>query len=209
MRTVTFRAVAGGTYKLNEIKITGEAVGGYGDVYVQKANADGSWGDSYYWLTMDGAGVPDGWYMDPLGDNAVGDGIVLNDGEGLFLTSSDSSLELIVSGEVAKGQVPVNCPLGYAMIGNPTPVAASLNLITISGDMVGGYGDVYIQKCDEAGAWGNSYYWLTEDGAGVPNGWYMDPLGDEAVSGVNLEPGESVFVSSTDSELVFTFPAVL
>ncbi len=209
MRTATFRAVSGEAYKLNDIKVTGEAIGGYGDVYVQRCDAEGAWGGMYYWLTMNGAGVEDGWYLDGMGVEPVGDDVVLNEGEGLFLTSTDSSLNLVVSGAVAKGQVPVNCPLGFAMIGNPTPVTTSLNLVTVSGEALGGYGDVYIQKCDEEGAWGGMYYWLTLNGAGVEDGWYMDGMGVEPVSGVNLEPGESVFVSSTDSELLFTFPAVL
>ena len=85
MRVPTFKALTG-NFKISDIKVSG-AFGAGGDS-VQKVNADGSWGDMYYYLTMDGTGwLEDGWYK---ADQAtpVDDGDVLAVGDGVFISSS-------------------------------------------------------------------------------------------------------------------------
>jgi len=86
MRTATFKAISG-DYKISDIKVNG-ALGG-GTDYAQKINADGSWGDMYFYLTMDGTGyVEDGWYKDDFGGEAVTDADTLEAGESMIFTAA-------------------------------------------------------------------------------------------------------------------------
>ena len=88
MRTATFKALSG-NYKISDIQVKGAAGGGMD--YAQKINADGSWGDMYYYLTMDGTGyVEDGWYKDEFGDVAVSASDTLAAGESMIFTASAS-----------------------------------------------------------------------------------------------------------------------
>ena len=75
-----------------------------------------------------------------------------------------------------------------------------------------GIGDIVAQTLSsETGLWDGEYYWLTEEEAGVPTGWYKDMGGDEAVAAeeVVLAAGESLFVHSEYEDLTLTLPAVL
>ena len=75
--------------KLSEIVVTGAAGGGMD--YAQKINADGSWGDMYFYLTMDGTGyVEDGWYKDDYGGEAVASTDALAAGESFQFTASSA-----------------------------------------------------------------------------------------------------------------------
>ena len=90
MRVPTFKALTG-NFKISDIKVSGAL--GAGNDSVQKVNADGSWGDMYYYLTMDGTGwLEDGWYK---ADQAtpVDDSDILTTGDGLFI-SAGSDLTL-------------------------------------------------------------------------------------------------------------------
>ena len=73
--------------KIGSIVVTG-AIGVGGDV-AQKLNADGTWGEMYYYLTMAGTGyVEDGWYKDDYGGQAVTDEDVLAAGESMIFTAA-------------------------------------------------------------------------------------------------------------------------
>ena len=85
MRTVTFKAIDG-DYKISDLIVNG-AVGAGNDT-AQKINADGSWGDVYYYFTMEGSyWLEDGWYKDSNG-TAITQEDVLEPGEGLIFSSS-------------------------------------------------------------------------------------------------------------------------
>ena len=86
MKTSTFKPMAG-EYKISEIKITGAAGGGMD--YATKINPDGSWGQTYFYLTVDGTGyVEDGWYKDDFGGEAVNDDDALAPGESFQFTAT-------------------------------------------------------------------------------------------------------------------------
>ena len=86
MRTATFKAISG-DYKISDIKVSDTVVGGGNDM-IQKINADGSWGDLYYYLTLAGTGyVEDGWYKDDYGGEAVTDSDVLAPGESVMFSA--------------------------------------------------------------------------------------------------------------------------
>lgn len=210
MRTVTFKPVGTAEFKLNDIVVTGADMTGDGDVYAQKINADGTWcDDMYFYTTEDGAGLT-GWFLDAGASEPVSDAVTLKTGEAITITSDNSDLTFTVSGEVIKGVVTVNVPLGASMIGNPTPVAVALNSVVVTGADMTGDGDVYAQKINADGTWVDEmYFYTTEDGAGL-TGWFLDAGASEPVNdSVMLQPGEAVSVTSDNSDLVFSFPAAL
>ncbi len=203
MRTSTFRAISG-DYKVSDIKVSG-APGGGNDT-AQLMNADGTWGTTYTYLTEDEMGVPDGWYKDGFGDEAVTDEDVIMKGQA-FIISSPAEFTLTVSGVVEAGIVSVDVPTGWSIIGNPTPVAVKISDIIMTG--AAGGGNDTAQKMQASGKWGQMYTYLTEDEMGVADGWYRAGFGDEAVTDEDtLEPGESMIFSSVNSA-VLKFPAVL
>ena len=205
MRTATFKALSG-NYKISDIKISG-ALGG-GTDYAQKINVDGSWGQVYYYLTMDGTGyVEDGWYKDDFGGEAVTDDDVLATGEAFIVTAA-SDFTVTYAGQVISGAPTVSVPQGSSIIGNPTPVAAKLSQLTVSGALGGGTD--YAQKINADGSWGQVYYYLTMDGTGyVEDGWYKDDFGGEAVTAEDTLDASESMIFTAASDFTLTFPVVL
>ena len=210
MRTPTFKAVGGSGYDLTAIKVVGSE--GAGDVCAQTISAEGEWDGEYYYMTVDGAGVPeDGWYKDIGGGEAVEAAeVILPAGGALFVDSQYNDLSLQVAGEVPVGNLELDVPAGSSQVGNALPSPVDLTAIVVAGSE--GAGDVCAQSISAEGEWDGEYYYMTVDGAGVPeDGWYKDIGGDEAVEAeeVILAPGEALFVDSQYNDLVFTLPAVL
>ena len=210
MRCPTFKTVGGAGYDLTTLKVTGGY--GIGDIVAQTLSSEtGLWDGEYYWLTEDNAGVPTGWYRDGVGDDPVLAGeVVLTAGQAFFLHSEYEDLALVASGEVPVGDVDLPFAMGDGMIGNAVPAETDLSAITVTGGY--GIGDIVAQSLSSVtGLWDGEYYWLTEDNAGVPTGWYKDGVGDEAVAAdeVILAAGESLFVHSEYEDLTVTLPAVL
>ena len=210
MRCPTFKTINVAGYDLTTLKVTGGY--GMGDIVAQTLSSDtGLWDGEYYWLTEDNAGVPTGWYKDAGGDEAVlAEEVVLAAGQALFVHSDYEDLALVASGEVPVGDVDLPFATGDGMVGNAVPAETDLSTITVTGGY--GMGDIVAQTLSSAtGLWDGEYYWLTEDNAGVPTGWYKDSGGDEAVAGeeIILAPGESLFVHSDYEDLTLTLPAVL
>ena len=205
MRTATFKALSG-NYKISDIQVKG-ALGGGTDT-AQKINADGSWGDIYYYLTMDGTGyVEDGWYKDDYGGEPISDEDVLTFGQAFQITAA-ADFTVTYAGQVVAGPAQVSVPQGASMVGNPTPIDVKLSEVSVVGALGGGTDTA--QKINADGSWGDMYYYLTMDGTGyVEDGWYKDDFGGEAVSDSDgLNAGES-FQFTAASDLTLVFPAVL
>ena len=203
MRVPTFKAITG-NFKISDIKVAGAS--GAGSDSVQKVNADGSWGDMYYYLTMAGTGwLEDGWYkVDQT--TPVDDKDTIDIGEALFV-SAGSDMTFTYSGEVLSGKPVVRAATGYSMVGNPTPIQIKLSDIQIFG--ASGAGSDSVQKVNADGSWGDMYYYLTMAGTGwLEDGWYKadqtTPVDDEDI----LAVGDGLFVSA-GSDLTLTFPAAL
>lgn len=208
MRCPTFKTVGGAGYDLAKIQVTGGF--GVGDIVAQTLTSDGLWDGEFYWLTEDEAGVPTGWYQDAVGDVPVEEGdVVLTEGQAFALHSDYEDLALTCSGEVQSGDVELTFVQGDGMIGNAVPVETDFADVTVTGGF--GVGDIVAQTISAEGLWDGEYYWLTEDEAGVPTGWYKDAVGDEPVEAeeVVLAPGESLSIHSDYEDLTFTLPAVL
>ena len=182
---------------------------GGGSDYAQKINADGTWGDMYFYLTMNGTGyVEDGWYKDDFGGEPVTDADVLGKGEAIIITSA-AQFTFTFAGQVAASTTDVSIPLGFSMVGNPTPVDVKISSIKVSDDVLGGGSD-YAQKINADGTWGDMYFYLTMNGTGyVEDGWYKDDFGGEPVTDADvLASGESMIFTSA-GEFKVTFPACL
>ena len=203
MRVPTFKALIG-SFKISDIKVTGAL--GAGSDSVQKVNADGSWGDMYCYLTMDGTGwLEDGWYkadqVTPVDDNDI-----IGVGEALFVSAA-SDISFTYSGEVLSGKPVVSAATGYSMVGNPTPIQIKISDIKVAGAL--GAGSDSIQKVNADGSWGDMYCYLTMDGTGwLEDGWYkadqVTPVDDSDV----LAVGDGLFISAA-SDLTLTFPSAL
>ena len=76
-----------------------------------------------------------------------------------------------------------------------------LTKITVVG--AEGMGDVCAQTLSSAGLWVGEYYWFTEEGAGVPTGWYKDVGGSEAVTEgeVVLDQGQGFALHSEYNDI--------
>ena len=208
MRCPVFTTVGGAGYDITKVKVTGGY--GWGDIVAQTISSEGLWDGEYYWLTEDNAGVPTGWYKDAGGSEAVAaDEVVLDNGQAYYIHSDYEDLALTVSGEVLAGDVDLEFPQGDGQLGNAVPASTDFADITVTGGY--GVGDIVAQAISPEGVWNGEYYWLTDEGAGVPTGWYKDAFGDEPVAAeeVVLAPGESLFVHSDYEDLTFTLPAVL
>ena len=203
MATPTFKVVTGGDYKLGDISVVGAQ--GYGDFYGQMINADGSWGTTYYYLTEAMTGSSDGWYSDSWGEASAND-IPVPYGSGLFITSTDGAVELIVSGAVPAGKQTITVPAGFSQIGNSLPIGIPLSSVEVSGAQ--GYGDFYCQAINADGSWGATYYYLTENMTGAANGWYLDTWGETSAD-VTVQPGQAYFFTSSDGDCTITLPSVL
>ena len=205
MRTSTFKALTG-DYKISDIKVT-NCPGGGGDM-VQLMNSDGTWGNAYYYLTMDGTGyVEDGWYKDDGGAEAVTDEDVIKIGQSFIVTSS-SDFDFTFAGEVITGKPEVTIPAGFSIVGNPTPVEVKISGIEVI-DCLGGGGDVG-QKMNADGTWGDAYYYLTMDGTGyVEDGWYKDDGGAEAVTDEDILAAGDAMIFTATGEFTIKFPAAL
>ena len=203
MRTSTFKAL-NGKYKISDIQVK-NAEGAGGDT-IQVINTDGSWGNLYYYYTMEGSGwLEDGWYQSD-GATPVTDEDAIDVGEAFIVTAA-TSLSFTFAGQVVEGKPEIPVPVGYSIIGNPTPVTVKLNDIAVS-NATGAGGDT-AQKINADGSWGDLYYYYTMDGSGwLEDGWYESdgatPVSDDAV----LAAGESMIFSS-DAGMTLTFPKAL
>ncbi len=203
MRTSTFKAI-NGSYKISDIVVTGAV--GAGSDFIQKINADGTWGDLYYYYTMAGSGwLEDGWYLSD-GATPVSDTDIINVGEAFMVTSA-GDISFTFAGAVMNTNPVIDVPAGFSMVGNPTPITVKISQIAVEG--ADGAGSDFIQKINADGTWGDLYYYYTMAGSGwLEDGWYLSdgatPVSDDDV----LAAGESVIVTSS-SGLTATFPKAL
>lgn len=203
MITPTFTEVSGGSYSIQNVKPSGDEIGGWGDVNIQFIDEQGNWSDQYFWWTAD-MGAPagvDGWYD---GDELAT--VSIPTAKGFVLSSDDGAGVVTVAGAVDFEQKSIDMFQGYNGAGNSKPVAVDIQKIVPTGDSVGGWGDVNIQFIDNGGNWSNQYFWWTAD-MGAPagvDGWYD---GDELVA-AEIAPGAGFVLSSDEGDCKLTIPAI-
>lgn len=202
MLTPTFKAVSGEGYSIQNMKVVGDDVYGYGEVSMQLMDGSGSWNGLYYWYLADTGMVDkDGWYDE---DVILGN-VTLSTGDSVFMSSDVEGAMVQVAGEVELEPTVIFADSGYKMLGNATPVTCALSDIAVSGDDVYGFGEVNIQIMDESGSWTGLYYWYTADtGMVEKDGWYDE---DVVPADYNLESGKAVFLSSDVDGVAITLPS--
>lgn len=211
MRTPTFKAVAGTTYKISDIKVIGSA--GMGEVNIALIDATtGDWSAQYYWFEEGKSTLgTGGWFNEPWGETPVTDANVLTIGQGVFVNSPNNDVELSVSGEVISGAPTASIPVGNSMIGNPTPVDQYYKDMTVTGSA--GMADVHLAILDATtGDWTTQLYWFDEDMSTAmgPAGWFYEPWGETRVdSTLKMIPGESAFFTSDTVPATVKFVQVL
>ena len=200
--TVTFQAVAGGDYDVQNIKVVTSAGDDYATnnrVKMQKVSADGEYGTQYNYRFSKG-----GWCN---GSTYLGTGVLMfADGEGVALYNGDSeTLYLQVSGAVNLTPVSTSIPASsYAIIGNFTPVSVDLqDVIPYIGDVqCSANNKVKVQKVSADGEYGTQYNYRQTKG-----GWCNAStfIGRDVVT---LAPGEAMAVYNGEaSAITLKFPS--
>jgi len=188
---------------LTDIKITGYEETTEADIKVQQLDEYGRGGQTYSYYDIPGelTGWLDGY------DNPVAPGtVLLQPGDGLWVSSSKDSLGLQTAGEVATTDIAVTLVNGYRMVVNTTPVAIDLTKIGVTGYAPSTEADVKVQQLDEFGRGGETYSYY--DVPGEITGWldgYDNPVAEGAVM---IQPGEGIWVSASNEALGLVLPGV-
>ena len=185
---------------LGDLKVTGYTGDSVAQVSCCKLDAYGctSAGTTYKWYDF---GTNYGWFNS---ESESGAGVELAPGEGLWITSPDSTFKIQSSGQVYGETLPVQLQHGGMLCPNPTPATLNLNQVIISG-----YGDkdsiaqVSCCKLDKYGCSLQSYQWYD---FGNIFGWYTS---NSEPAEETLAPGEAIWVGAPDSTFYINFPSAL
>ena len=207
MVTPTFANIDGSEYNIDNLVVEG-APDTMADIQVM--SSEGRWVGQYYWyneFTDPGTGTvyPAGWFdfngVEPAN-------ITLKPGDSVFFSTNQDDATIRSSGSVP-GEITINTPNGYTMIGNGSPVAISIDSMVVTGapDTMAD-----IQTMSSEGRWVGQYYWyneFTDPGTGTvyPAGWF-DFNGVEP-AGITLQPGDAVFFSTNQNGVKVTIPSAL
>ena len=201
MFTPTFKTMTANAtgYSLSDIVPVGDGVEGTGDIQISIMGANGKWIGEYFWFTMDGYGLEDGWYT--IGEDPAN--VALAPGHALVVSCSNDDVQFKVFGEVVLTDAALSVNQGYTIFGNASPSTVHISEIVPKGN-VEGTGDIMIQFMSAQGKWTGEYFWFTEDGYGLEDGWYTssDEPADET-----LLPGASFVLSCDNAGVTFTVPA--
>ena len=209
MITPCFEVVGGGNYAIDSLVLEGVDDT---QATVQIVNADGSWGAMGVWLNeyIDPSTseiYPAGWFTD--GSGATSAEISLTPGQAVFFYTTSEIAKAMSAGQVS-ASIPVTLDKGYSMIGNASPVALSIDSITLAGvDDT----QATVQVVNPDGSWGTRGVWLNEytdpsTNEVYPAGWFTDGSGATPAD-ITLEPGQSVFFYTTAEGATATIPSAL
>jgi hypothetical protein len=199
----TFSPVGGGEYNLDNFSVIG--VGDMGAT-IQIMDADGKWIGMYSWYNEytdpdTGDYYPAGWLDE--NNNPAG---TIKAGYGVYYYSAVAGAKVQSSGEVS-GDVTIDVPVGYSMIGNATPVAINADVMEVIGvDDMG----ATIQTMNAAGKWIGMYSWYNEytdpdTGDYYPAGW----LDEDGNSAGTLNSGDAVYFYTATSGVKVKVPSAL
>jgi hydrogenase maturation factor HypE len=173
-------------------------------------NFDGANGDTVQFFNLNGSGSVSttAWYFAGYGwfdfnTNESLDDMLIPAGTGLFVTSTQTGAEFVVSGEVVLQSTTLTLPVGYTVVGNSSPVSIVLGDIVPNANFDGAFGDT-IQFFDPTGS-----------GVVTTTAWYFAGYGwfdfntSASLDSMVINPGDSFFANATQSNVSFTFPAVL
>ena len=220
---VTFKNTAGGSFKINSIKIC-KADGTEVDdtsanrsrdkITLMKLNPTTAvvYDEEYSYTTRNGLG----WHLSTNTD-PLSDGIVLQDGEGVYVANSQGAdMKLRVSGEVNISPVSFAIPYvasgtGYTLCGNFTPNPIKINSIVPLNASREAFSEspssnrsrdkIVLMKLNPITAvvYDEEYSYTTRNGLGWHLSTNTDPLSDSYV----LQPGEGVYVANSQGTTVY------
>ena len=199
----TFSPVGGGEYNLDNFVVIGvEDMA----AAIQIMDTDGKWIGTYNWYNEytdpdTGDYYPAGWLDEE--NNPAG---TIKAGYGVYYYSATVGARVQSAGEVS-GEVTIDVPAGYSMIGNATPVAINADSMSVSG--VEDLGATF-QTMNSAGKWIGTFNWYNEytdpdTGDYYPAGW-LDA--DNNPAGM-LNPGDAVYFYTGVSGVKITLPSAL
>ena len=155
--------------------------------------------ETWAWLTKDGAGMDDGWY-DYVTWASIKTSIKKCEG---YLMCAGSGVSLQSAGQVRLDDETVTLKAGYTVTGNTTPISIdlqSIKLIDAKGDST-----EMINFLDAEGMNTQTWAWLTEEGAGMEDGWY-DYVTWKKIE-YTVKPGEA-FLFGVSADVKVVFPGV-
>ena len=218
MSATSFAGI-GGTLDLQDITVAGyDSESGFeGDVYVETLDANGKATGIYSWVDVPkDEEDPDsvafyGWYD---GEELV-ENLTVTPGMGLWTHSDSAAYSLQSAGKVLSSSAAVSLTAnGFALVGNPMPVAHDLQDLTVGGyDTESGFeGDVYVETLGPTGKATGIYSWVDvpkddEDPDSVAfYGWYD---GEELVENLTIAAGEALWCHSDSATYTLVFPSAL
>ena len=187
-----------------------------GDFILNFLQNTGSAAATYYWI--DNGILPAGWYASALGEAISGGAESVSIKAGTALWIRGSGMKLQSAGAVSKLDVAFETNTARnTAVGNSTPVALTLNDLTVTGydeaelvdeDWEGGCtgGDFILNFLQNTGAAEATYYWI--DNGVLPAGWYASALGDPIEGGadnVQIPAGKGMWIRGTG--LTLNIPA--
>ena len=227
--TVTFENIADSTkFNLSDIKCTkvdgsawlrtGAAANACnGAIYVQKIDAEGSYGQEYIYYGKNASDTfGPGWYVGTReadgGNLVVDDSITLKPGEGLIVYSGKNA-KFQVAGGVKLEPMTNDISTGYSFGGNSTPVTLNLADVKIKKPDGSDWlrtgaaanacnGAIYIQKIDAEGSYGQEYIYYGKNASDTFGpGWYV---GTRAADGSNLITGDMVTFAPGEGWIMYS-----
>ena len=206
MYTPMFVGIGGGSISIQDLKPSGEDVGGWGDVSIQIVDSDGNIDGEYAWYTSENSGRSADLWLDLNSENLDPANISFEDGDA-FLLYSDNDVTLLCAGEVANVAVTKQIDAGFNSFGNSKHSATSIQALVPEGDDVGGWGDVSIQIVDPDGNIDGEYAWYTTENSGRNVDCWLD-LNTENLDPavVTFAPGEA-FLLYSDNAAEIEIPA--
>ena len=220
---VTFKNTAGGSFKINSIKLC-KADGTEVDdtsanrsrdkIELMKLNPETAvvYDEKYSYTTRNGLG----WHISG-NTSPLSDGITLQDGEGVYVANSQNAdMKLRVSGEVNVSPVSFAIPYvangsGYTLCGNFTPNPIKINSIiplnasreqfvdSVSANRSRDKIELMKLNPETAVVYDEKYSYTTRNGLGWHISGNTSPLADSYV----LQPGEGVYVANSQGATVY------
>ena len=129
------------------------------------------------------------------------EGVTVKPGQGLWIMGSASTQGVQISGQVGNSDVIVTLRAGGTPTGNPFPLSIDLQDIIAEGTEASD--NVQIQTLDAFGYTVNAYDWndwANESACWVDADW-------NPVSGVEIQPGQGLWVMGSNGEQTIRFPA--
>ena len=194
MATPQFINVGGGEMPLESI-----VPNTVNDVVIQTLTAGGKTVDSYQYIDWAGPDYDQTAWAD--GDGNIVSNVKFAPGQGLWIQGKDASNQIQTAGEVGTNDITIQLRFGFTAVGNPFPVAVSLQDIVANN-----VNTIVIQTLTAGGKTVDSYQYIDWAGPDYDQTAWADGDGN-IVSDVEFAPGQGLWVQGASDSDAITFPA--